>query len=337
MPFGPTDDSSSPMEDAAEFFELADGRQLEVRPTTAADGELLCGLFAAMTVADRSRRFFSAFKPRLEWCRHWAEVGSRGGFGVIAIVHERAATGGGVVAGEAGYAIRADGDGDLAVTVAETWRGWLGPYLVDVLVRHASAHGLANLQADVLLENGPMLAILRRRGPVALEHDSGAVRLSIGTSGSPPSWPRIDDRRRVLVEVAGGRWSGERAANDAGLSTVMCPGPSRRGRDGCPVLEGGRCRLADGADAIIVLLDPDDNETAQLIESHRRMSPGVPILVRRAYGQAAGADHAEDSDSDGAVADGCIEVDSNGSVAVGQVLSLVGHRVSGRSGGFVAE
>jgi hypothetical protein len=337
MPSGPTDDSSSLTDSAAEFFELADGRQLEVRPTTAADGELLCGLFEAMTVADRSRRFFSAFKPRLEWCRDWADVGSRGGFGIIALVHERGTSDGGVVAGEAGYAIRADGDGDLAVTVAEPWRGWLGPYLVDVLVRHASAQGLANLQADVLLENGPMLAILRRRGPVALEHDVGTVRLSIGTSGSPPSWPRIDERRRVLVEVAGGRWSGERAANDAGLSTVMCPGPSRRGREGCPVLAGGRCPLADGADAIIVLLDPDDEETARLIESHRRMSPGIPILVRRAHGQADGADHAEDSVSDGAVADGCIEVDSTGGGAVGQVLSLVGHCVADDSGGFVTE
>jgi hypothetical protein len=302
-------------DDGAEFFDLADGRQLEVRPTTAADAELLCELYEALTVADRSRRFFSAFKPRLAWCRSWADVGSRGGFGVVAIVHGGSASDGGVVAGEAGYSIRTDGDGDLAVTVATPWRGWLGPYLVDVLVRHASARGLGNLQADVLLENGPMLAILRRRGPVALEHNVGAVRLSIGTSGAPPSWPRLDNRRRVLVEVAGSRWSGERAANDAELATVMCPGPSRRGRHGCPVLEGGRCALADGADAIVVLLDPDDDETVRLIESHRRMSPGTPILARRAHDQA-----------ENLVADGCIEVDASGERTVGQLLSLLGHR-----------
>ncbi len=326
MPSDPIDDFSSPRDDVAEFFELADGRRLEVRPTTKADGELICGLYEDLTPADRSRRFFSAFKPQLEWCCGWADVGSRGGFGVVAIVHEEHDSDGGVVVGEAGYAIRSDGDGDLAVTVAALWRGWLGPYLVDVLVRHASAHGLENLQADVLLENGPMLAILRRRGSVALEHDTGVVRMSIGTSGKPPSWPRLDERRRVLVEVAGGRWSGERAANDAGLATVMCPGPSRRGGEGCPVLEGGRCALADGADAIVVLLDPDDDQTVELVESHRRMSPGVPILVRPAHEPAGES-----------VVDGCIEVDPNGRSTVEQVLSLIGQREPGRSGGFVAE
>ena len=324
MPSDPTDDSLAPTGYDAENFELADGRQLEVRPTTAADGALICELYESLTVADRRRRFFTAFKPRLEWCRSWADVGSRGGFGVVAIVHRGSDSG--VVVGEAGYALRTDGDGDLAVTVAAPWRGWLGPYLVDVLVRNAAAQGIANLQADVLLENGPMLAILRGRGPVALGHDDGVVRLSIGTSGTPPSWPPLDDRRRILVEVAGGRWSGEREADDAGLATVMCPGPGRRGKHGCPVLEGGRCPLADGADAIIVLLDPDDDETARLIESHRRMSPGVPILVRRAR------DHGED-----AVADGCLEVDSNGRRAVAQVLSIVGHGDPGSSGGLETE
>ena len=169
------------------------------------------------------------------------------------------------MAGEAGYAMRSDGDGDLAVTVAPNWRGWLGPYLLDVLVRHAAAVGLANLQAEVLLENGPMLSLLSRRDPVAMGHDAGVVRLSIGTTGSGATWPPGEQRPRVLVEVAGRRWSGEQAAEAAGLATAMCAGPAGRGEHGCPVLEGGRCPLADGADAIIVLLDPDDERSAELV------------------------------------------------------------------------
>jgi hypothetical protein len=289
-----------------EVIELADGARMEVRETTIDDAERICALYDRLSVGDRHRRFFSAFEPRLEWCREWADVGSRGGFGVIVLVHRDGE--GDEVAGEAGYAMRDDGDGDLAVTVAPEWRGWLGPYLLDVLVRHAASVGLRNLQAEVLLDNGPMLSLLRRRDPVSLGHDNGIVRLSVGTTGPVPSWPPDDRRPRVLVEVAGRRWSGEVAADAAGLATAMCAGPAAREAHGCPVLEGGRCPLADEADAIIVLLDPDDERSARLVEAHRTQSPGTPVFVR----------HGLPGDA------GCQEVAVDGADAVAQVLALVG-------------
>jgi ribosomal protein S18 acetylase RimI-like enzyme len=298
-----------------EVIDLAGGAQLDVRETTAADAERVCRLYESLSVGDRHRRFFGAFRPHLDWCREWADVGSRGGFGVIAVVRRDGQPD--EVAGEAGYAMRGDGDGDLAVTVAPDWRGWLGPYLLDILVRHAGAAGLANLQAEVLLENGPMLALLNRRHPVAMGHDNGMVRLSIGTTGPVPSWPPGEHRPHVLVEVAGRRWAGERAAEAAGLATAMCAGPAARGDHGCPVLHGGRCPLADEADAIIVLLDPDDERSAQLVQAHRDQSPGIPVLVRH---------HRSDDDADGhaTVAPGCIAVEPDGADAVAQVLALVG-------------
>lgn len=298
-----------------EVIELAGGARLEVRPTSAADAERICELYKTLSIGDRHRRFFGAFKPHLEWCRQWADVGSRGGFGAIAVVHREGLPD--EIAGEAGYAIRDDGDGDLAVTVAPDWRGWLGPYLLDILVRHAGAVGLANLQAEVLLDNGPMLSLLRRRHPVAMGHDDGMVRLSIGTTGPVPTWPPAERRPRVLVEVAGRRWSGERAAEAAGLATAMCAGPAARGEHGCPVLDGGSCPLADDADAIIVLLDPDDERSAALVRAHRERSPGTPVLVRH-----HSPDHRVGSDEP--VASGCIDVEPDGSDAVAQVLALVG-------------
>ena len=316
-----TDDLSSSEGDFAESFDLADGRHLEVRRTTTKDASLIWAFYEEMTALDRRRRFFGAFRPDLDWCRGWADVGSRGGFGVIAIVRDEG-NDAVEVAGEAGYALRSDGDGDLAVTVAQQWRGWLGAYLVDVLVRHAPIDGIENLQADVLLENGPMLATLQNRGPVALDHDDGVVRLSIGTAATP-TWPKHDQRRRVLVEIAGGRWSGERQANEAGLATAVCSGPTRLGRRGCPVLNGEHCPLADDADAIMVLLDPDDEQTALMIESHLRMSPGVPVLARRARDRSEG--EALD-DRDAGMPDGCVEVESPPAHAVQQILSLVGKR-----------
>ncbi len=297
-----------------EVFDLANGARMEVRPTDARDAERICALYETLSLGDRHRRFFSAFKPRLDWCREWADVASRGGFGVIAIVRRPGEPD--EVAGEAGYAIRRDGDGDLAVTVAPKWRGWLGPYLLDVLVRHAASAGHRSLQADVLLENGPMLSLLKRRDPVAMEHDAGAVRLSIGTTGSPPHWPPNEHRPRVLVEVAGRRWSGEHAADVAGVATAMCAGPAGRAEHGCPVLAGGRCPLADGADAIIVLLDPNDERSEALVRAHREQSPGTPVLVRHHSGEGA---------RDGV--DGCVEVDADGAAAVAQALALIGSRV----------
>jgi hypothetical protein len=303
--------------DPPEIIELAGGASMEVRPTSFADGERICTLYETLSIVDRHRRFFGAFKPHLEWCQEWADVASRGGFGVIAVVHREGQPD--EVAGEAGYAIRDDGDGDLAVTVAPNWRGWLGPYLLDVLVRHAGAVGLANLQAEVLLENGPMLSLLRRRDPIALGHDNGIVRLTIGTVGPVPTWPPSERRTRVLVEVAGRRWAGERAADAAGLATAMCAGPEARGSDGCPVLDGGRCPLADEADAIIVLLDPDDERTAQLVRAHREQSPGIPVLVRHHTPSL-------DASDDSLYVPGCVDVEPDGADAVAQILALVGSR-----------
>ena len=300
---------------------------MSIRTTVAEDAERINALYGAMGAGDRHRRFFSAFRPDLEWCRDWATVGERGGFGVIAVVAPGVERGPGrldtesgevcageIVVAEAGYAMRSDGDGDLAITVATGWRGWLGPYLLDVLVRHAAAAGVASLQADVLLENGPMLSLLRRRDPVALGHDDGMVHLSVGTGATTASWPPDDDRPRVLVEVAGRRWAGERAAERAGVATVMCSGPAGRKRHGCPVLEGGHCPLADDADAIIVLLDPDDERTTTLVDAHRRAVPGRPVLVRRSVRDDQGG------------ADGCTEVAGVGDAAVAQVLALIGPR-----------
>lgn len=301
-----------------EVIDLADGARMEVRSTDIADAERICSLYETLSVSDRHRRFFSAFKPHLEWCRQWASVGSRGGFGVIAVVHRDGEPD--EVVGEAGYAIRRDGDGDLAVTVAPNWRGWLGPYLLDVLVRHAADVGLANLQAEILLENGPMLSLLRRRDPVAMEHDDGVVRLSIGTGGPVPTWPPDERRPRVLIEVAGRRWSGEPAAAAAGLATAMCAGPAGRGAHGCPVLDGGRCPLADDADAIVVLLDPADARSEQLVRAHREQSPGTPVLVRHQAGE-----HGDEREGSDAVS-GCVEVAPDGADAVAQIVALIGRR-----------
>lgn len=296
-------------DEAVESIDIGRDRTLEIRPTTAADAELIYELYQPLSLEDRHRRFFTAFQPELSWCRDWASVGERGGHGVIAIVHHADRD---EVAGEAGYALRSDGDGDLAVMVAPEWRGWLGSYLVDVLVRHAASNGIDNLQADVLLENRPMLAILHHRDAVDLEHSRGAVRLTIGTAGYLPSWPPNAEGHKVLVAAPGGRWSSADAAVKAGCVTAVCSGPNRRHHGGCPVLEGGRCPLADNADAIVILLDPDDEQTQQLVALHRKNRPGVPIFVTQRAIESA------------ALPADCNELSASGTDTVAHILSLVG-------------
>lgn len=264
--------------DRSEQFPLGDDRMMRIRPMMIDDAHRLESLYGGLTPEDRRMRFFTAWVPQLEWCRTWASVGERGGFSVIATVDDR--DGGESVAGEAGYALRSDGDGDLAVTIAREWHGWLGAYLLDRIVEYAAADGVENLQADILIDNAPMRRILEHRGAVAFEYPVGTEHLSIGTASFVPSWPPGDDRRRVLVEVAGGRWAGQAQATEDGLAVAMCSGPARRKRHGCPVLSGGRCPLADGADAIVVLLDPDVESTTRLVAAHAERYPTTPVFVR---------------------------------------------------------
>lgn len=301
-----------------ESIELPDGDSIEIRTTRAEDAQAMCELYASLPADDLRLRFFSAFHPGLKWCREWASVADRGGFGVIAVLHDQNVDGEHPrdrLVAEAGYAMRADGDGDLAVTVAPGQRGWLGSYLVDVLARHAAADGIHNLQAEILLENRPMLRILQHSGAVAFEHACGTVRCSIPTAGAVSGWPPLDHRPRVLVEVAGGRWSGENAAHQAGVNVVLCSGPSRR-RGGCPALNRQRCPLVDDADVIVVALDPDTPEGTELIAHHLERSPDTPVVVRRGTGSTK--------------PDGCVVVDSFDDDVIGNVLSLASERASER-------
>lgn len=87
-------------------------------------------------------------------------------------------------------AILPDGNGEFALTVADGWRGWLGPYLLDALVAVAAARGVPNLQADILVSNIRMLALVSNRGYVTLDREASQVRVAIDAAQPRPS-PRL--------------------------------------------------------------------------------------------------------------------------------------------------
>jgi hypothetical protein len=165
------------------------------------------------------------------------------------------------------------------MAVARPWRGTLGSSLLDALVETAAAGGVPNLEAEVLTVNRPMLGLLRSRGAAVMEHGGwSVVRLLIGTSGGVPSWPAFDDRPRVLVEAAGGRWHAEDEARAAGFVVLTCPGPEA-GHPNCPVLDGKPCPLAANADVIVVSDPPDDVRWQALLAAHADVHPDVPVCL----------------------------------------------------------
>jgi hypothetical protein len=250
---------------------------LVVREAHAGDVEGLVGLYDRLDAESRHRRFFSMYRPGREFVEHLVHAVDRGGTALVAEV-----TGPGSarrIVAEAEFELLPNGDGELAITVDGPWRGWLGPYLLDALVEAAAARGVPNLEADLLVGNGPMRAMLRQRGDVVMPSDDWTtLRVIIGTSGRVPSWPPAGSGVKVLVEGAGtGRRSRE-AAEVAGVQVLACAGPVGRPTP-CPVLSGRPCPLAAAADVIVVANPPDAPQWDALRAAHGELHPGVPVCV----------------------------------------------------------
>jgi RimJ/RimL family protein N-acetyltransferase len=259
-------------------LELPDGRTVEIRPVGGDDVDGLALLYGGLSVDDLHRRFFSVYHPPRRFFEQLASIAERGGVGIVAAVAGPPPR----IVGEADYALLPNGDGELAVTVAADWRGWLGPLLLEALVEAAAAHGVPNLEAEILVENRPMLALVRNRGFATLDHaDYSVIRVLLGTHSSTPTWPGPHDRPRLLIEIPGGRWRGEEAARRAGWSVVTCPGPRPGAIPHCPVVAGGRCPLADGADVVLCALDPAQPGGAAVCEGHAGAGNAAVIPLGR--------------------------------------------------------
>jgi RimJ/RimL family protein N-acetyltransferase len=269
----PNSDIDAPATDGFRVVELPGGRRLTVRPATADDAAGLRALYDSLSPDDLNRRFFSRNRPPQRWLEHWARNRDEGGLTLVAVV----SNGDEQIVGEVGYALRPDGDGELGLVVAPGWRGWLGPYLLDALLEAAAARGVPNLQADILVENRRMLALVKARGYASPgQEDLNVVRVVIGTGGRPPTWPAGHELPRVLVE---GHWRGEARARGSGLQVMACPGPPRGRPSQCPALMGQPCPLAAGADVIVFALAEDDAIARDVLAAHGRVHRRVPLCV----------------------------------------------------------
>jgi hypothetical protein len=254
-------------------IDLQDGQVLTVRAATEADVAGIHALYRGLSAEDSHRRFFSTFRVTDAFVRTWVKRCRAGGVGLVAVVDDGAPSS--RVVADAGYVLQPNGDGEFALTVAAERRGWLGPFLLDVLVEAAATRGVRNLEADILTENRVMLSLVRHRGYVTDgDADLQVVHVVIGTEGRGPVWPSKPHGRKLLVEKPGGRWEGRRRALDAGFDVLVCGV-----RESCPALQGQPCPLADGADAIVLAVPRDDPRGSALRRAHERLHSSVPIVV----------------------------------------------------------
>jgi hypothetical protein len=268
---------------------LPDDRTLVIRPTEADDVDGLVKLYEGLDENDRYRRFFSMYWPRPHFFERLVVAAERGGACLAAEVVD--ASGTRRIVAEADFEMLPNGDGELAVTVDAAWRGWMGPYLLDALVESAAAKGVPNLEADVLVSNGPMIALIGGRGyAIVPQDDWTTLRVVIGTKSRVPSWPGQHTVPRVLIEGGWSDWRHHDGAETAGLQVLACAGPIGRHRK-CPALAGEPCPLAGSADVIVLANPPDGDEWNALRSAHPRLHPGVPVCVSlRGVGEVEVAD-----------------------------------------------
>lgn len=256
-------------------LELPGGLVLVVRPIVPADVDAVTELHERLSPEAVYRRFFTSVLPPPSFFERLATVEQRGGVGLVAEVVDAPDPDRLGVVAEVDVEPLTNGDGEIAIVVDGRWRGWLGPYLVELACREAGRRGMPNLEAEVLTCNRPMRAVTRARGEAFLPHsDWQEVRVVFATDGPAPSW-LPGDRPRVLVEQRGVAFDAVAGLEASGFEVLACAGRSG-GRPVCPLLEGGTCPLAAGSDAIVVAM-PSGPERDALVAAHRAGT--VPVEV----------------------------------------------------------
>jgi hypothetical protein len=261
-------------DDDVEVVQLPRGRTLALRKATLADVPGLTRMYQSLSDEDRYRRFFSVSRPHKQLMERFVEANENGGLWLVAVAAD------GTIVADVGYTLLANGDAEVAITVSEDWRGWLGPFLLETITERSAAHGIHNLRATILLDNRKMLRLIARRGCAVVDYpDTSIIELTMSTADGMPGWPPVHDRPRLLVEGCRGRWHGLEAARRAGWDVITCAGPGSSHVGACPLLTGGRCPLVDDADEIVTAFPESDRRGLELAAAHADRDTAAPIVT----------------------------------------------------------
>jgi len=263
----------------SERIDLGARGVLTVRHARAGDEHELGLLYDTLEVPDLLTRFFTAGTPGERFLEGWVSVAARGG---RCLLVELAKDDRSRVVAEAGFAPLADGDVELGITVAPDHRGWVGPWLLDVLLAHAAAAGIENMQALVKTRNRPMLDLIRHRGCARFEEaDWETTRVTMSTSGHTPSWPPGAASPRVLIESTRSRPDVARRVRQQSGTTLICSGFGQPGSH-CPLHAGEPCPLIAGADAVVLDSQSTPTATAECLKLRQTIAavhPDAHVIV----------------------------------------------------------
>jgi acetyltransferase len=150
-----------------ERLRLADGRCARLRPVRPDDVAVEQAFVGALSPQSRRRRFHGAMNRLPEAAlRAMTAIDHRHH---VALVAEAGCSDGAArLVADARY-VREQGGADhtaeFAIAVADDWQGLgLGRALMRRIAAIAQSHGLVALRGSVLVENTPMLALMRRLG-----------------------------------------------------------------------------------------------------------------------------------------------------------------------------
>ncbi|HEX9033533.1 MAG TPA: GNAT family N-acetyltransferase [Streptosporangiaceae bacterium] len=252
--------------------QLRDGRTVVLRLAVPGDVAAIARLYMELSPESFRSRFQSGRAAPALADRLARFDGPSGTVCIVAAADDRT----GRLAAEARSVPMGSDVAELGVTVLDEYQGsGLGHLLLAALVAQSSQTGLQRLRAIVSLSNTPMLRLLEPYGwALAAPTDLAVASLEMSAVGGMPGWPRDVTGRRVLVEQRG-MFESERTASmrQNGDDVRQCLGPRRGTGHACPLLESGRCRLAEEADLIVALLPSDDEDCARVLQAHRQRWP----------------------------------------------------------------
>jgi len=158
---------------------LRNGRRVEIRALKPTDRAGLLDAVAQMSEEARYRRFFAPKRTFSEKeIDFYLNVDFVGHVALVAVID-------GAIAGGGRYIVSEPGRAEVAFSVDDAHRGLgIGSALMRHLVAIARAAGLTELNAEVLPDNAPMLAVFSRSGlPMRQTREGGVVYIALALGG----------------------------------------------------------------------------------------------------------------------------------------------------------
>ncbi len=162
---------------------LRDGRQVEIRALRPADRAGLLAAFERTSDESRYRRFFAPKRTFSEReIAYYLNVDFVSHVALVAVLEDGGRP---VIVGGARYIVSEPGRAEVAFAVDDAYQGLgIASGLMRHLVKIARTAGLSELDAEVLPDNAPMLAVFAHSGlPMRQRRDGSVIHVALRLEG----------------------------------------------------------------------------------------------------------------------------------------------------------